>query len=295
MTTSDTATSRHHEMRAEARRLRVDPGLSRSQLMKIFGVGNGTLTEWLRGIEPPEWTRLPNAKDEVRQKAAALRREGRTVPEIAATLGVSKSSAYLWTRDLPLDGSPEAAAERRSRHSRAVAEARWEPYRRERDKKREETLAGRSAWVGSLSDREVILLGAVAYWCEGAKEKPWRANAIQMQFINSDPRLILLFLRYQAVLGVNADRLKFRLSIHESSNVVEAAAWWAKVVGVPVEAFQRPTLKKHNPVTVRQNVGESYRGCLVVTVLKSRTLYWETEAVMEGVALDLERSRPAIM
>jgi transposase len=92
--------------RAEARRLRAEEGLSRAQLMKVFGVGNGTLSDWLRGTEPPEWTRRPRAKDDLRERAVRLRREGATVPEIAEALSVSKSSAYLWTRDLPLDRAP---------------------------------------------------------------------------------------------------------------------------------------------------------------------------------------------
>src|ERR1700748_2564457 len=113
--------------REEARRLRREEGLSRSQLMKLFGVGNGTLSEWLRGTEAPEWTRRPRAKDDLRERAVELRREGATVPEIAGALGVSKSSAYLWTRHMPLDASREEAAARRSRQSKQVAEARWEP------------------------------------------------------------------------------------------------------------------------------------------------------------------------
>jgi transposase len=110
--------------REEARRLRVDPGMSRSQPMKHFGVGNGTLTEWLRCLDPPEWTRRPRAKDDLREQAVELRRQGCTVPEIAARLGVSKSSAFLWTKQLPLDATPEEAAARRSRHSKEVAVAR---------------------------------------------------------------------------------------------------------------------------------------------------------------------------
>ena len=92
--------------REEARRLRAEEGLSRSQLMKRLGVGNGTLSEWLRGTEAPEWTRRPRAKDDLRERAVELRRAGATVPQIAETLSVSKSSAYLWTREMPLNRTP---------------------------------------------------------------------------------------------------------------------------------------------------------------------------------------------
>jgi hypothetical protein len=251
--------------------------------MKHFGVGNGTLTRWLRGIEPPGWTRRPNAKDDVRNEAVELRRQGWTMPAMAEKFGVSKSTIYNWTKHIPLDPTVQAAQERRSRHSRTVAEARWEPLRRERDAARAVVNAAEAAWVGSLSDREVLLLGAIAYWCEGEKAKPWRPNACRVKFINSDPGLVALFLRFVELVGVDRRELRYRLSIHESADVAAATRWWADVASVPPEAFQRPTLKRHNPTTVRHNVGEPYRGCLVIEVLKSTRLYWKIEGVVRGI------------
>jgi hypothetical protein len=93
---------------------------------------------------------------------------------------------------------PEARMQRHMQHMREV---RWEPHRLQRDAWR--TAANEEAvkWVGGLSDREVILLGAVAYWCEGAKAKPWEPNRCRVAFINSDPVLVLLFLRFIELLG----------------------------------------------------------------------------------------------
>jgi transposase len=282
--------NRRHEVgaddprRDEARRLREEEGLSRSQLMKVFGVGNGTLSEWLRGTEVPEWTRRPRAKDDLREQAVELRRGGATVPEIAVALGVSKSSAYLWTRHMPLDATPEEAAARRSRHSKQVAEARWEPLNQARDDQHARIAAQEESWVGDLTGREVMLLGAVAYWCEGEKNKPWRPQQFRMRYINSDAHLILLFLRFLEGCGIDRAALTYRLSIHESADVEAATRWWSEVVGVPVGKFRRPTLKTHNPSTVRHNVGDPYRGCLVIFVPKSRELYWKVEGLMRGIA-----------
>jgi transposase len=210
--------------REEARRLRLDPGLSRAELIKHFGVGNGTLTEWLRGIEPPAWTRRPNAKDELRGRAVDLRRDGCSVPEIASRLGVSKSTAYLWTRHLPLDPTPAAAAERRRRHMEQMQEARWQPHRLARDAKRATANEAEAAGVGQLSDREINLIGAVMYWCEGQKAKPWEPNRCRVVFINSDPLLIRLFLRFVDLLGADRSELTYRITIHESADVEATAA-----------------------------------------------------------------------
>ena len=227
------------------------------------------LTEWLKGVDTPEWTRRPNAKDDMREQAMELRKDGRTVPQIAAELGVSKSTAYLWTRHLPLDRSPEEEDQRRRLHMQQMREARWEPHRRARDADRAATVGRLAAWVGELSDRELILVGAVAYWCEGAKEKPWHKSVQMLEFINSDIGLIELFLRYVELLGVGRAALTYRVSIHESADVQGATQWWADQVGVSEERFRAAVVKTHNPSTVRRNVGDSYRGCLAVYVPKS--------------------------
>ena len=64
---------------------------------------------------------------------------------------------------------------------------------------------------------------------------------------------------------------------------------------MPAERFRRATLKTHQPSTVRRNVEDSYRGCLIVYVPKSSCLYWEVEGVLGGIAAGSERWRAAKM
>ena len=269
---------------AEARLLRARSRMSLAQLREHFGVNRETMAAWLGDAPTPDWTRRPRAKDEVRVRAVAMREAGATVPEIAEALQVAKSTAYVWVRHLPLDETSERAQQRRSEHSRRISEARWEPLRKKRDADRAATNEAEARWVGELSEREVRLLGAVAYWCEGAKAKPWRPHRSELNFINSDPVLIQLFLRFVEGLGVDRGGLTYRISIHESADAEAAGQWWAAVAGVPFGIFRRPTLKTHNPSTVRHNIGDPYRGCLVVTVPKSRELYWRVEGMMRGIA-----------
>ena len=88
-------------LRARIVQLRRE-GRSRRQIKEILGsMSNSTLDDALRGEPPPEWTRRPNAKDDMRERARELRGQGLDYEEIAATLGVSKSSVSLWLRDLP--------------------------------------------------------------------------------------------------------------------------------------------------------------------------------------------------
>lgn len=245
-------------------------GMSRRQISEALGVRSQKLLDkWLRGVPPAEWTTRPNAKDDVREKAVALRLEGRSYKEIAAVLGVSKSTLSLWLRDVALTDEQRAALAGRRL---SAVQRRAEGGRSRRIRRQEFVKSHARAEIADLTGRELLIAGVVAYWAEGSKDKPWQRRE-RVVFANSDPDLIRLFLRWLELLGVSRDQLILVLQIHESGHVPGALAFWADVVGVPVDVFSRPVLKRHNPKTVRKNTGLSYRGCLVVSVRRGTDLY----------------------
>ncbi len=241
---------------------------------------NERLTEALRGEPPLISTRRPNAKDDLKAKARELREHGLAYKEIAAQLGVSKSSVSLWVRDLP---RPERLSyeECQKRQNEAVA-AYWASERARRTAAKDAIRTTAQSQIDSLTDREVLIAGAIAYWCEGAKSKPHNVRA-RACFINSDPLLIKLYLRFLAVAGVDQDRLIFRVSIHESADVAAAQDFWLDLTQADPAHFRRPSLKRHNPKTVRQNTGEAYHGCLRIDVLRSAVLYNQIEGWVAAV------------
>lgn len=264
---------------AEARRLRVEEQLSAREIQVRLGIGRDRLYALLRGVPPPEWTRRPRAKDGLRAEAVELRGEGRSVDEIARQLGVAKSTAYQWVKHLPLDPDDEAAAKRRRAHSKAMTDARWAAHRVARDAAQATAQARAATVVGALDERALLLLGSAIYWCEGAKSKPWRRDD-HVQFINSDPGLLALFLRFLEICGVDRTVPTYRVSIHESADAEAAVRWWAERLRVPGDRFRRSVLKRHNPTTVRRHAGVDYHGCLVINVPRSRELYWRIEGMI---------------
>ncbi|WP_052864882.1 hypothetical protein [Streptomyces niger] len=260
-------------------------GLSRRQIRDRLKVDSDhLLTRLLEGEPPPEWTKRPNAKDGLRAQARELRRAGKTYDEIVAELGVSKSSVSLWVRDLP---KPSPSPERMHR----MREARWAPYREARDRQCAETKSAAAKEIGQLSDRELFLVGVGLYWAEGAKSKSYQRRE-DVLFVNSDPGMIRVYLAWLTLLGVERARLDFRVMIHESADALEAERFWGEVVGVDAAAFSKTTLKKHNPKTVRKNIGDDYHGCLVVRVRKGADLYRRIEGWWYGIVLGVERDQP---
>lgn len=262
----------------EARRLRVEEQLPVRAICARLGIGRDRAYALLRGVPPPAGTRRPNAKDALRAEAVRLRADGRSVNQIAQQLGVAKSTAYQWVKHLPLDPD-DAAAQRRRARAKLMTDARWSAHRAARAEARVPEHARGAAAVGVLDERDRLLLGAVLYWCEGAKSKPWRAQD-RLMFVNSDPGLLALFLDFLAACGVGRDVAGYRVLIHESADADAAVRWWAERLTLPIERFGRSTLKRHNPTTVRRNAGDDYHGCLVITVPRSRALYWRIEGMI---------------
>jgi transposase len=267
---------------SEARRLRSDEGLSVAQIQRRLGVSKHRLAEWLRGLPPREWTARPNAKDDLRARATVLRGEGWSVNDIAAELGVARSTAWGWVRHLPLDLDSDRARSKRQ-HSKVMTDARWARHRVERDAAKQAVFAKALVDVGTLDARDVLLFGAAIYWCEGTKSKPWRPDN-KIRFINSDPVLVALFHRFLDANGIEADRIRYRVTIHESADANAAVAWWAARLRLDLSRFYAPGIKRHLPKTVRHNVADDYHGCLVVSVLRGRELYWRIEGLVAGVA-----------
>ncbi len=245
-------------------------------------MSNSTLNGFLQGVPPPEWTRRARAKDELRTAARDLRAQGLDYEDIAAALGVAKSSVSLWVRDLP---TPARLSYEENRKRSAEGSRRyWEVERTVREPRRADERARAAAEIGAMTDREILIGGAVAYWCEGAKSKPHR-HVERVAFINSDPALIRFFLRFLDTAGIPRDDLIFRMHIHETADVEAAHRFWLDLTGAQPSQFRRPVLKHHNPKTVRKNVGAGYRGCLRIDVRRSCDLYRRIEGWAAGAML----------
>ena len=221
-------------LRERAIQLRRE-GKSRRQIKEILGpMSNSTLDDALKGEPPPEWTRRPNAKDELRARARELRAQGLDYEEIAAALGVAKSSVSLWVRDLP---RPARLSYEECRKRSAEGTHRyWAAERSVREVSRAATRETAATQIGALTDREMLIAGAIAYWCEGGKSKPYRRSD-RVIFTNSDPALIRFFLRFLDVAGIPRTRLRFRVYIHESADVEAAQRFWLDVTGATADQF----------------------------------------------------------
>ena len=139
-----------------------------------------------------------------RQQARRLRRTGLPQAEIAARLGVSRSSVSLWVRDVEFSAPVRPPPRGRRRRPNALQRRR----QAEIDRLVEE---GR-ARIGQLTEREFLVAGVALYAGEGSK----RDGAVR--FANTDPKMIAFFCAWlRRFFEIDESRLRVRLYLHESS------------------------------------------------------------------------------
>lgn len=131
--------------------------------------------------------------------------------------------------DAALDDIPKADRAAHATDMNRVQKAR-------NDERRTAEKATAFTEIGVVSDREPIPLGVALHWAEGAKEKPHARREV-VTFINSDPGMIRLFLRWLDLMGIEERRRRYRASIHESADVAAAEDYWPAVVGVVAPAI----------------------------------------------------------
>lgn len=159
------------------------------------------------------------------ERARQLRAEAWTLADIAAELGVSKSSVSLWVRDVAFTPRPRRTGRRRAPNKLQVAKAaEIERLRREGAER-----------VGRLSEREFLVAGLALYAGEGAKTDGHVALA------NSDPRIVLMFCSWlRHFFDVDESRLRLRVYLHDDQDLAAAEAYWSELTGIPRAQFNQP-------------------------------------------------------
>ena len=208
------------------------------------------------------------------QQARTLRRQGLSILAIATQLHMGKGTVAGWVRDIPGPQQPRSATGEQRR--KEGYHRYWEKESAIREARRQAISAAAASQIGDLTEREILITGALAYWCEGSKNKPHQRRD-RVTFMNSDPALIRFFLHFLGVAGVPRGNLRFSVSIHESADVATAERFWRKVTGAGPEQFNRATMKRHTPKTVWDNTDDSYHGCLRLDVCRSKDLYRKIE------------------
>lgn len=192
-------------------------------------------------------------------KAISLRKKGYSLNEVASQLGISKSSASLWLRDISL---PKKARERIEQR-RVKARIHAGETNRQKTNRRISCAYEYGQEVvkaSNLTPDGLRVLCALVYWCEGAKIR--RRNTFS--FSNSDPELVTMFMRlFRSGFPVNESKLRLNLHVHEYHNSNKQLQFWSNLTNIPLSQCHKPYLKPHTSKRTR----EGYEGCVSIRYL----------------------------
>jgi hypothetical protein len=105
---------------------------------------------------------------------------------------------------------------------------------------------------------DIASIGAVMYWCEGSK----RDRDYRVEFVNSDPIMVRVFMKYLRGKGIEESRIRVRLSVHAQDNIGEFQKYWETVTSLNDSNFMSASVRKtspaktplpHGTITIRYN------------------------------------------
>lgn len=227
------------------------------------------------------------AKSEQKIKARELRRKGESVKDISKIVGVSKSTASTWVRDIVLSVEQLEKLNQKMLKGSELGRTRGAFIQKERRMKLEQDYEVASIQeINSLTDNELLFSGLCLYWGEGSKKQR------ELSWCNSDPQLVNFMIMWlKRCYDIDKDRLAVNVAINEihRDRDILVKDYWSKTIGIPLEQFRNTIFKKTKLHKTYENFDEHY-GTLRVRVLKPGVLWYKIVSQIKALSLIGQRS-----
>ena len=221
------------------------------------------------------------AKIAQREKARNLRRRGISIREVAKQVGVSKSSASYWCRNIALtSGQIRRLSEKQKKASVEALLRASERKRQERIRREHRLNVEGKERVGRIAERDLFMVGLGIYWGEGNKKGDLTAG-----FTNSDPTIIKFGIQlFREIYGVETKDLILRVGINviHKRRALEVLQYWVDATGVPLNQFNKTSFIKAKVKKPYENFAEHF-GTLRVKVRRSTNLKREIMGSLQAL------------
>jgi len=187
---------------------------------------------------------MGTVRSPLKEKAIQMRLKGHSYSDIQKRLNLpSKGTLSCWFRSLQL--SPEAQSVLRERTVIAsTRNLRKFNIARSKRIKYENIKAFRDGQdrIGSLTKRELMLIGAALYWGEGTKSDNL-GRLPSLAFTNSDPTMVKVYLRFvRKIFKVPSVRIRGGIHLYPNTDIEKARTHWSAVTGLPKDRFYVTTM-----------------------------------------------------
>jgi len=189
--------------------------------------------------------------------------------QIADELNISKSSVSVWVRHIVLTQVAQKRIQKREKVGRDLGNATLKiKHDRMKLEIRDEAFLFIKK-LGPLHKENQILLFALIYWCEGAKDA-----RVGIAFTNSDPKLVRFVVdTLVSCFDISRGSLKAVLHLHSYHNEAVQKRFWAKQIGIELSQFRKTFHKSESGITIKPD----YPGCISLrcydSMLARKVLY----------------------
>jgi hypothetical protein len=221
-----------------------------------------------------------------KEKAIALRKQGKTYSDILRAVPVAKSTLSIWLREI---GMAKAQKQIFTEAKRLASLRGGQAKKKQRVEKQQNIISKSKSEIKGLSKRDLFLIGVALYWAEGSKEKEYNPGS-PLKFANSDPYMIKLFLNWLEEANVDKGRISFDIYLHDNNKyrVSEVVKYWSRHTGFSEKLF-RVYFKKNIPNTKRKNIQpDKYFGLARIYVKESSELVRKIDGWVEGIVAHLK-------
>lgn len=219
----------------------------------------------------------------IKKRAKFLRKKGLSYKEISDKLGIVKSTARLWCKDIIL--KPEQIERLYTKQIKMMAEGPKSSH--ERRKKEIQTILenAEKEIKFPIECSAYRLIGAALYWAEGSKTKHFCIT-------NSDPFLIKFATNWMYdILNAKPEDLKVHLNIYKQQNEIEIKKFWSQLTKIPLENFGKSFVKPENKNYKKNTL---YYGTIKIRIKRGTNLRYRVfgwiNAILKNLNLEINNT-----
>ena len=204
----------------------------------------------------------------VKKRTRGLRARGFSFREIGLRLGIAKSSASLWTRNVRLDKEARLRLKRVSDKGTRKGRRNYLANLRAKESQMRQLVDEEFKSISTFDQNTLKVFLALLFWCEGSK------RLSDLRFTNSDPAMIAIFLKFfRSTFILNEKLFRCSLHLHSYHNEQKQLDYWSKITHIPKSQF----IKVYQKPRGGKRIHEGYQGCLSVyyyDTSKAKELYY---------------------
>lgn len=211
---------------------------------------------------------------EVVENVLVLRAKGFSIKELSRKFNISVDTVSRWCSKVSLNSKAQKILKNKKR----LGQLKGLDILNQRNVKKLEKVKNNAVKTidkasFQLSDQKILC--SMLYWAEGAKSRH-----DLLTFINSDPKMIKLFLKFlRNCFPLDESKFRILLHLHQYHNEAEIKNFWSKVTGVPITQFNKSFRKENTKNRTRKN----YMGTISLRYYNSEVAH-ELQSIYNTVA-----------